>query len=85
MADIAKHGRERMMLKIAIVCLLLTLSSEAQTTESCRVIHGRARRYCGDGHRSLFDDKSPRMSAGGSGSFRLPERRISTVNPKLLL
>ena len=54
MADIAKHGRERMMLKIAIACLLLTLSSEAQTTESCRVIHGRARRYCGDGQLRIW-------------------------------
>ena len=42
------------MLKIAIACLLLTLSSEAQTTESCRVIHGRERRYCGDGQLRIW-------------------------------
>jgi hypothetical protein len=43
-----------MMLKIAVVCLLLTLSSEAQTTESCKVIHGRARLYCGDGQLRIW-------------------------------
>jgi len=48
------HGRERVMLKIAVVCFLLTLSSEAQTTKSCKVIHGRARRYCGDGQLRIW-------------------------------
>lgn len=43
-----------LMLKIAVVCLLLTLSSEAQTTESCKVIHGRARLYCGDGQLRIW-------------------------------
>ena len=42
------------MLRIAIVCLLFTLSAEAQTTESCSVIHGRARRYCGDGQLRIW-------------------------------
>lgn len=56
------------MLKIAIACLLLTLSSEAQTTESCRVIHGRARRYCGDGqlriwHIGTHHDFEPNQSS----------------------
>ena len=43
--DLLGDGSERMILKVAVVCLLLTVNSEAQTTESCKIIHGRARHY----------------------------------------
>jgi hypothetical protein len=42
------------MARIAIVCLLLSLSSEAQTTESCKIVHGRARLYCADGQLRIW-------------------------------